>query len=194
MEAAWERAHDDPSVLLSGFRRDGLLILSGAIAGLIATIFEFMVHVPVGLALGRGPFAYVRWVAEVTIRPVEGPAREHIGILFAALFVSVLCGIGCGVVFALIADHLQDRNSILGTALAYGFALFALMFTLAQLYHVPYGLPIWELLLSNMVYAIVLVVQQAAMDILEPYARRKPSRRPDEEGPPLRLPTLGRTG
>jgi hypothetical protein len=184
---AWEQAHDDAAVVLSTAKRDGYVLLSGAIAGTAAGVCELVYHAGVTTALGLGPGAFVSWAATELLGATPGAAS--LGTLAAAKLTVLLLGTGAGVVFALIADRLHHRNDILFAAIAYGFALFLATLAALQLVHTSYPLPLWELLGANLVYGTALVTQQACMDIFEHRVRARVDRR-REEGP-VRLPTLG---
>jgi hypothetical protein len=189
MKEAWEIARDDAGVSLKTARRDGFVILSGAIAGVMASVFELYFHGVAGILLGRGPFAFFRsFAAPFASGPIGSEMRDYL-LLGVVGLVLLAAGAALGIIFALIADRLRERNDILWAGLAYGLGLFALAIIFRQSFRIALTLPSWEILGSNLVFGLALMVQQAVMDLLEPYVRKKPVRLEDQG--PIRMPTLG---
>lgn len=190
MREPWEQAPADAAVLLAPFRRDGFLLLSGAIAGAAATLFAWVPLAIAGVLVGRGPLAFFREIARSLLDRGTGQAVGLV-LLAAAFGLVLVVGTGVGVVFALAADRLAHRDSILGLAVGFGLALFGILVAAFQVYQVPWTLPLGVLFVGAIYYGLALVVQQACMDVFEGQALGRPGSHGDEG--PVRLPVLGRT-
>lgn len=188
MREPWEKAHVDSSVSLSSFWRDGEVLLSGAVAGAAAVLVAGLAHVIAGLALRLGPLAFLHDLSDVLF-PGTGPASP--GQLVAASGVALVGGVGLGVVFALAADRLERRDSVLWLALGSGLGLGAIALAAVQVGHLDPRLPPWEILVNALVYGVSLVTQRAVLDVAEGPRPSSPPRPRDDQGP-VRLPVLGR--
>lgn len=180
------REYDDTSEPVHAFsRQDTVVLLGGAIAGLLGSIAMIVITAAGAIVQGESLLFPVKLIATTAFGPEVAHAPATTSVVVTGLMIHLLVGITFGIIFGYVADALRPRTtaSLIVAGVAYGIAVYLAMF----LYLVPALAP----LLGEQEWiaaAIGHIAYGATLALYWPITERLHER--NEDVAPVPLPTI----